>query len=70
MMGGQQLMGTGNSMCAQQGGMGGPTVVGSQNQMGPPQGQMAPQGPPMMQQMRPQMAYVDGRVIQQSGKFS
>lgn len=61
MITGQQMMGNGNGMLAQQGGIAGAGPMGGpQNQMGPPQ------GPTIMQQMRPQMSYVDqnGRVIQ------
>lgn len=71
MMSSQQMMGAGNGMMGQQSGMTGPGPMGGpQNQVVPSQGQMGPQGPAMMQQMRPQMSYVDqsGRVIQQGGK--
>lgn len=72
MISGQQMMASGNGVLGQQGGMTGPGPMGGpQNQMGPSQGQIGPQGPTIMQQMRPQMSYVDqnGRVIQ-SGQWS
>lgn len=62
MVSNQQMMGGGGgSMMGQQGAMAGPGPMA-------PQGQMPPQGA-MMQQMRPQMQYLDqsGRVIQQPG---
>lgn len=62
-MGNQQMMaGPANTVMPQQNGMGGSGPLGG------PQGQMTHQGP-MMQQMRPQVQFVDqnGRVIPQSG---